>query len=82
MIVHNMEVVTTADKSVRDRLFQDLRENGNALEKQVVKFSGAEPVMGEAGTQEGRFVFYDKRNKNPQWRPLYRSTWSVAYPRT
>jgi hypothetical protein len=76
------EIVTTVDKDQRDRLFEDLRRNGNELEKQVVKFSGVEPVLGEAGTQEGRFVFYDKKRRKPQWRPHYRSTWSVAYPQS
>jgi hypothetical protein len=76
----SMEVITMHDKDVRDRLFQDLRKNGNELERQVVKFSSNEPVMGEAEIQEGRFVFYDKRRRRPQWRPLYRSTWSVGYP--
>lgn len=74
------EVITTHDKDVRDRLFEDLRKNGNELERKVVKFSGNEPVLGEANTQDGHFVFYDKKNKKPQWRPAFRSTWSVAYP--
>jgi hypothetical protein len=37
-----MEVITTTDKDARDRMFDDLRKNGNKLEKQVVKFSGNE----------------------------------------
>lgn len=40
--MNNFEIVTTTDKDQRDRLFQDLRRNGNSLEKQVVKFSGWE----------------------------------------
>lgn len=76
------EVITTVDKQQRDSLFEDLRKNGNEQERQVVKFSGVESVLGEAGIQEGRFVFYDKRQRKPQWRPLYRSNWSVAYPKS
>ena len=81
-MTYNMEIITSTDKAARNRLFDDLRYNGNELEKQVVKFSSNEPVLGEAGTQEGHFVFYDKKQKKPQWRPLFRSTWSVAYPRS
>ena len=57
-----MEVITTHDKDVRDRLFEDLRKNGNELERKVVKFSGNELI------------------RNAPHRPVYRSTWSVAYP--
>ena len=39
----SFEIVTTIDKDQRDRLFADLRKNGNELERQVVKFSGNEP---------------------------------------
>jgi hypothetical protein len=82
MAEHNMEVITTTDKTLRDRMFEDFRQNGNELEKQVVKFSGWEPVMGEDGTQRGRFVSYVRVTGKCQWRPLFRSTWSVAYPKT
>jgi hypothetical protein len=81
-MTHNTEVITTTDKAQRDRMFEDLRRNGNELERQVVKFSGNQSVLGEEGTQEGRFVFYDRRQRKPQWRPLFQSTWSVAYPRS
>lgn len=76
----SMEVITSTDKGARDRLFEDLRKNGNELEKKVVKFSGNEPVMGEDGTPRGRFVSYIRVTGKNQWRPLFRSTWSVAYP--
>lgn len=74
-----MEIITTTDKDTRDRMFEDLRTNGNELEKQVVKFSGVEPVLTDSGEPRGYFVSYRVTGKN-QWRPLYRSTWSVAYP--
>lgn len=35
-----MEVITTSDKEQRDRIFCDLRANGDANERQAVKFSG------------------------------------------
>jgi hypothetical protein len=76
----NTTVVTTTNKAKRDAMFADLRANGNEFERQVVKFSGSQPVLGEAGTQEGRFIFYDKKRLHPQWRPLFESTWSVSYP--
>jgi hypothetical protein len=78
---HEYEVYTSTDKVQRDRLFQALRTSSDPFERQAVKFSGAVPVLGEAGTQEGRFVFYDRRRIHPQRRPLFRSTWSVAHPK-
>jgi hypothetical protein len=68
------EVITTVDKSQRDRLFADLRLNGNELERQVVKFSGNE--LTDAAPRIVRYA----PNAKPQYRPVYRSTWSVAYP--
>ncbi len=63
------EVFTTTDKDRRDRMFEDLRKNGGALEKQVVKFSGVEEVPDvDVLTSTGL-------------RKQYRSTWSVAYPK-
>jgi hypothetical protein len=81
-----MEVVTTTDKDQRDRLFEDLRKNGNELERQVVKFSGVEPVLDIYGNQRSRAVQYDpnadKKTPTPPvyWRLMWRSNWSVAYP--
>lgn len=36
----NTEVITTANKAQRDKLFAELRESTDPLERQVVKFSG------------------------------------------
>ena len=44
-----MNVITTTDKDQRDKIFADLRANGDAGEKQAVKFSDVEvipPVEG------------------------------------
>lgn len=46
----SFEVITTNDKAKRDEMFQDLKRNGNALERQVVKFSGSQQ------TEEGNWV--------------------------
>ncbi len=62
-----MEVITTTDKDQRDRMFDDLRKNGNRLERQVVKSSSVETVMVKDSIS-GKVV------------PTYRSTYSVAYP--
>lgn len=83
--MNNTEVITTHDKDRRDRLFDDLRQNGNALERQVVKFSGVELAPGEDGLPKCRAVFYrvsGSKYPKAQMRWVYRSTWSVAYPRT
>ena len=90
-MTHNTEVITTTDKVQRDRLFEDLRKNGNELERQVVKFSGNQPVLKEDGTQQfdvrqyyptfGKDRFL-KFNPKVQIRPEFQSTWSVAYPRS
>lgn len=82
--MNNTEVITTTNKDQRDRMFDDLRKNGNELERQVVKFSSNEPVFVD-GTPQCREVQYRlSGSKGPkiQYRPLYQSTWSVAYPRT
>lgn len=90
-MTHNMEVVTTVDKAQRDRIFTDLRKNGDELERQVVKFSGNQPVFREDGKQQsdvrqyyptfGKYRFL-KFNPKVQIRPEFQSTWSVAYPRS
>jgi hypothetical protein len=64
--MHNTEVVTTTDKDARDRMYQDLRQNGNELERQVIKFSSCEEY------------FLDDGNLKIKWR----QTWSLAYPRS
>lgn len=78
-----MEVITTIDKDQRDRLFEDLRKNGNELERQVVKFSGVEPVLGLDGKQlhtEKQYWVSGAKKPAFQFRPTFRSNWSVAYP--
>jgi len=50
----NMEVMEFTDKVVRDFAFEDLRKNGNELERQVVRFSGCEKT-GE--TEKGRSIY-------------------------
>ena len=79
--MNNTEIITTTDKAQRDRLFEDLRKNGNELERQVVKFSGNQPVLGPDGKQDGYWKLYEGVGK-PQFRPMFQSTWSVAYPRS
>jgi hypothetical protein len=78
---HEFEVYTTADKAKRDELYAALRTSGDPFEKQAVRFSGWEPVMGEDGGQRGKYVSYHRVTGRAQWRPLYRSTWSVAHPK-
>lgn len=106
--MEGMEVITTTDKAQRDQLFEDLRRNGNKLERQVVKFSGVETVLDIDGQpvvrvlpnyQPGRSGFYnrprmevvrhmiDEQNwkvirVHSRLRPVFRSTWSVAYPKS
>ncbi len=77
-----MEIITTTDKDQRDRLFDDLRKNGTELEKQVVKFSGNEPVLDNEGKPLHRFqrYFLTGHVGMPQLRGMFCSTWSVAYP--
>jgi hypothetical protein len=70
----NFEVLTMTDKGKRDAIFEDMRANGDDLERQVVKFSSNE-VTGKS-----HFVQYEGRGVN-QFRPEFRSTWSVAYPK-
>jgi len=75
------EVITTTDKDARDRMFEDLRLNGNPAERQAVRFSSYEPVLGELDYQEIELVWYEKAAPDQmQVRPVYRSTYSVAYP--
>ena len=74
--MNNTEVMEFTDKVVRDGAFRDLRLNGDELERQVVKFSGCELVPGEVEQ-----VWYE-HGKNFHPRPVYRSTWLLAYPRS
>ena len=68
------EVISTTDKAQRDATFQDLRKNGNELERQVVKFSGNQPL-----NEVPRTIRYSA-NGRPQSRPKFVSVWSLAYP--
>lgn len=85
----NMEVFTTVDKAKRDELFKELRKRGLPNERLVVKFSGVQPVLDENGQQGSRIVQYfptgarQNRVFNPkvQFRLLWQSNFSVAYPR-
>lgn len=72
---NNFETITTTDKLKRDEMYTDLKTNGNDLEKQAVKFSSCEL------TGETELVWYE-RSQKPQPRPVYRSTWSVTYPKS
>jgi hypothetical protein len=76
----NMDVFTTVDKAKRDELYDELRQRGLPNERQAVKFSGCQPVLGPDGKQDGYWKMYNGVGK-PQWRPLWQSNWSVAYPR-
>ena len=82
-------VYTTTDKAKRDELFHELRTRGRGVERQVVKFSGAELVKTETvpvrsayrwiknpttGVYERRIITLTKEIST------YRSTWSVAHP--
>jgi hypothetical protein len=79
---NNFEVRTTTDKQKRDEIFEDYRKDGSPQERKAVKFSSNEP------TGEVRSINYTATGKGGklnrggvQLRPVYRSTWSVAYPR-
>jgi hypothetical protein len=76
------EVITTTDKDQRDRMFAELRASTDPLERQVVKFSSNQ-VTGKS-----HFVQYTALGKGgkvnhgvKQFRPEFRSIWSVAYPK-
>lgn len=63
------EEFTMTDKAKRDAMFQELRNSTHANERQAVKFSSNEPVLGADGKQ----VIFNGR-------PVWQSNWSVAYP--
>ncbi len=65
--MNNTEVVTITDKDARDRMYQDLRRNGDELERQVVKFSGCEQYYMDDGIIP---------------KVAWRQTWGLAYPRS
>lgn len=72
---NNFETITTADKAKRDAMYEELRASDNQQERQVVKFSDCEL------TGETELVFYENGAEG-YTRPVYRSTWSVAYPKS
>jgi len=47
------EVIETADKAQRDRMFQEFRNSTEANERQVVKFSSVREKLGEDGKPVG-----------------------------
>ena len=47
----NTEIFTMTDKVRRDQMFDDLRKNGDATEKQVVKFSGVQSISNSLGNK-------------------------------
>lgn len=63
-------VYTTVDKAKRDELYRELRTRGRGVERQVVKFSGVQPVPGEDGQQK----------VDAKGRLVWQSNWSVAHP--
>jgi hypothetical protein len=70
----SQEVMTFTDKDKRDAAYQDLRKNGDSLERQVVRFSSCE----KTGEKIMNYISMDRF----ELRPVYRSTWSLAYPRS
>ena len=73
--MNNTETMTFPDRDARDKVYQDLRRNGDELERQVVRFSDCEP------TGEKRVVLEGRGNR-VGFRIVYRSTYSIAYPRS
>lgn len=72
-----MEVITTTDKQKRDAMFQELRNSTEANERQAVKFSSNEPVLGEDGKQLLRPAGSGNEKLTVG---VWQSNWSVAYP--
>lgn len=84
-------VYTTFDKEKRNELWHELRTRGRGAERQVVRFSGVEPVLTALG-QDIRMIVYDRATgharpatdsdplRNVQFRPLWKSNWSVSHP--
>src|SRR5258708_5098520 len=82
-----MEVIMTDDKAKRDAMFDDLRKNGNELERKVVKFSGSRFTGAYRNGRLGRPVTVTlggtvlRPRERGEFIPVSVSTWSVAYPR-
>jgi hypothetical protein len=73
--MNNTEIMTFPDKDARNRVYEDLRIHGDEFERQVVRFSDCEP------TGEKRVVLAGRGNR-VGFRIVYRSTYSIAYPRS
>lgn len=84
MNIHNFEVITTRSKEQRDAMFLNFRKSDDKLERQVVKFSGSEPVIGDDGKQEveTHTTHYDGKQLFKVNRLKFVSNWSIAYPRS
>ena len=81
---HEYEVYTSTNKDQRDTLFLALRASSDPFERQAVKFSGVEPVIGEDGQPivlTKQYLAPGAKDAKLQLRPVYRSTWSVAHPK-
>jgi hypothetical protein len=76
--MNNQEVMEFTDKVVRDGAYRDLRLNGDELERQVVRFSGCEKI----GEQEVILTDHGLKGAKIEFQSIYRSTWSLAYPRS
>ena len=63
-------VYTTFDKEKRNELWRELRTRGRGVERQVVKFSGVQPVLDSDGQQK----------VNEKGRLVWQSNWSVSHP--
>jgi len=73
----SMETMSFPDKLKRDEVFQDLRANGDELERQVVRFSGCEKIG------EKRIYRNPGQLDGPyEIRSIYKSVWILAYPRS
>lgn len=72
------EVITTTDKAKRDEMFQDLKRNGNHMERQVVKFSGSEPVL-DPGTGKQALLVHSPTDL--EWEQLLNPSTKILTPR-
>jgi len=75
--VNHFEVLTMQDKAQRDDIYRRFRTEGDEFERQAIKFSSSEIVLDNDGNPAYNVVESGKRKT---FRPVYRSTWSVAYP--
>jgi hypothetical protein len=73
--MHNMEVMSFPTAEARNKVYSDLRANGDELEKQVVRFSDCE-LTGE------KKVMLVGRGARVGFRLVWRSVYCLAYPRS